>query len=57
MKIKMIVSIAGADFALAPGGETERFSQDEAERMIAAGIAAPVHDDEEPEPSDQEGQS
>ena len=44
MKIKMLVSYAGADFALSPGDETERFSNDEAARMIEAGTALPVDD-------------
>lgn len=42
MKIKMLVGIAGADFALSPTEETERFSEAEAIRMIDAGIAVPV---------------
>lgn len=42
MKIKMLTSIAGADFALSSGDETERFSKDEAARMIEAGVAVPV---------------
>lgn len=42
MKIKMLVSVAGADFALSPGEETDRFSDGEAQRMVAAGSAVPV---------------
>lgn len=42
MKIKMLVSISGADFSLSPDEETDRFAQEEAERMIAAGYAVPV---------------
>lgn len=42
MKIKMVVSVAGADFALSPGEVTERFSGAEALRMIEAGSAVPV---------------
>lgn len=42
MKIKMLVSIAGPDFALSPGEETERFSDAEAARLVEAGYAAPV---------------
>lgn len=42
MKIKMLTSVAGADFALSPGDETERFSDAEAQRMVAAGSAVPV---------------
>lgn len=43
MKIKMLTSIAGADFALAPNDETERFENAEAVRLIAAGFASPVN--------------
>ncbi|WP_396190301.1 hypothetical protein [Flavobacterium sp.] len=46
MKLKMLVSIAGVDFALDPGAETERFSGDEAVRLIEAGIAVPVAEQE-----------
>jgi hypothetical protein len=49
MKIKMLTGIAGSDFSLSPGDETERFSATEAVRMIEAGIAAPVRQDDEPE--------
>lgn len=42
MKIKMLVSVAGADFALDAGSETERFSDAECIRMIEAGYAQPV---------------
>lgn len=42
MKIKMLTSLAGDDFALAPGDETERFETDEARRLIKAGYAVPV---------------
>lgn len=42
MKIKMLVSMAGTDFALDVGQETERFSQNEATRLISAGYAVPV---------------
>lgn len=42
MKIKMLVSMAGTDFALDVGQETDRFSEGEAVRLIAAGYAAPV---------------
>jgi hypothetical protein len=42
MKIKMLTSIAGPDFALSPNEETERFSDDEVKRLIEAGFAAPV---------------
>lgn len=42
MKIKMLTALAGADFALAPGDETDRFSTTEATRFVEAGIAVPV---------------
>ncbi|SKA31041.1 hypothetical protein [Consotaella salsifontis] len=42
MKIKMISSVAGVDFALSPGDETDRFGDAEAIRMIEAGFAIPV---------------
>ncbi|MBS7699175.1 MULTISPECIES: hypothetical protein [unclassified Chelatococcus] len=45
MKIKMLTSIAGIDFALPPGEETERFSDAEAMRLIEAGMAVPVAED------------
>jgi hypothetical protein len=44
MKLRMLTSVAGADFALSPGDETERFSDGEAARMIEAGYAVPVRD-------------
>lgn len=46
MKLKMLVSMSGADFALSPGDETERFSVDEAARMIESGYAIPVAEEE-----------
>ncbi len=39
MKIKMLMSIAGAGFALARGDETERFSESEAINLIERGSA------------------
>ncbi|WVW37925.1 hypothetical protein [Labrenzia phage vB_LagS-V1] len=39
MKITMKTGMAGKDFALDPGETTERFSDAEAKRLIAAGIA------------------
>lgn len=42
MKLKMLVGMAGADFSLSPNDETERFSGDEAKRLIEAGYAVPV---------------
>lgn len=42
MKIKLLVSFAGADFAIDAGTETERFPDAEAVRMIEAGYAEPV---------------
>jgi len=42
MKIKMLTGIAGTDFSLSPGDETEQFSDEEAIRLIAAEYAVPV---------------
>lgn len=42
MKIRMTVSMAGTDFSVEVGEETERFSDAEAQRMIEAGYAVPV---------------
>ena len=42
MKIKMLVSLAGADFALSPQEETDRFGDAEAARLVEAGYAVPV---------------
>lgn len=42
MKIKMLVSLAGADFALSPQEETDRFGDAEAIRLVEAGYAVPV---------------
>ena len=42
MKIKMLTSLAGADFVLSRGEETDRFGDAEAARLIAAGFAEPV---------------
>lgn len=42
MKIKLLVSFAGVDFALDAGTETDRFPEAEAIRMIDAGYAEPV---------------
>lgn len=39
MKLKMLIGLAGRDFSLAPNEETERFSGDEAKRLIEAGYA------------------
>lgn len=44
MKLKMLIGMAGADFSLSPGEETERFSGDEAKRLVEAGYAVPVRD-------------
>lgn len=45
MRLRMLTSIAGEGFALYPGDETERFSGDEATRLVAAGFAVPVSDE------------
>lgn len=42
MKIKLLVSFAGVDFALDAGAVTDRFPDAEAIRMIEAGYAEPV---------------
>ena len=42
MKLKMLTSIAGADFSLSRGEETERFSDAEAARLVEAGYAEVV---------------
>lgn len=42
MKLKMLVSLAGAGFALSPNEETERFVGSEAKDLIEAGYAVPV---------------
>ena len=41
MKIRMTTSLAGVDFALAPGDERD-FENSEAVRLISAGFAVPV---------------
>jgi hypothetical protein len=42
MRLKMLVSLAGADFTVDPGQETDRFAGEEATRLIAAGYAVPA---------------
>jgi hypothetical protein len=42
MKIKMLAGFSGADFSVSPNEETDRFSENEAKRMIEAGYAVPV---------------
>lgn len=42
IRLRMLVSYAGSDFALSPGEETERFSDKEAKRLIAAEHAVKV---------------
>lgn len=44
MKLRMLVSLAGADYALNPGEETTRFTPSEAVRLIASGAAVAVND-------------
>lgn len=44
LKIKMRTSMAGIDFALSSGDETDRFSDAEAARLIEAGYADPVRE-------------
>jgi len=42
MKIRMLTSMAGADFVLSRGDETDRFSADEIKRLIDAGYAEAI---------------
>ena len=42
MKIKMMVSLAGADFALSPGEVTDRFGDEEAMRLVQADYAVVI---------------
>lgn len=49
MKIRMLVSLAGGDFVLSPGDETDRFGDAEAGRLVEAGYAVPVRDAEDAE--------
>lgn len=42
MKLRMLVSLAGSDFALSRGDETERFDDAQAARLIEAAYAVPV---------------
>lgn len=42
MKLKMLVSIAGANFALSPNDETDRITGAEATRLIESGAAVPA---------------
>lgn len=42
MRIRALVHIAGADFALGPGDETERFTDDEAMRLVKKNAAVMV---------------
>lgn len=42
MKLRILVSMAGADFTLSPGDVTERFPNDEAIRLIDAAYAVPA---------------
>ncbi len=48
MKIIMLTSIAGADFSLSPRDGSERFSDDEAARLIDAGFAVPYVEPDDP---------
>lgn len=44
MKIRMLVGLAGNEYSLAPGEETDRFENAEAIRLVEAGYAVPVGD-------------
>ena len=45
MKIRMLTSLAGVDYALSPGEVTERFDDAEAARLVQADYAVVVIDD------------
>ncbi|MCF1449719.1 hypothetical protein FS815_23300 [Agrobacterium vitis] len=45
MKIKMLASIAGADFVLHRGDMTDRYEMPEARRLVEAGLAELVEDE------------
>ncbi|MBN9335275.1 hypothetical protein [Devosia sp.] len=49
MKLKMLTSYAGIDFALSPGDETDRFSDKEAKRLIEFGHAEKAPPPKKPE--------
>lgn len=42
MKVRMLVSMAGVDFALSPGDVTERFGDEEAVRLVQADYAVVI---------------
>lgn len=42
MKLRMRVSMAGADFALSPGETTERFTDEDALRLVQADYAVVI---------------
>ncbi len=42
MKVRMLVSMAGVDFALSPGDVTERFGDEEATRLVQADYAVVI---------------
>jgi len=42
MKLKMLIGLAGAGFAVSPNEETDRFTGNEATDLIEAGYAVPV---------------
>lgn len=44
MTIKMTVGMAGTDFSVSVGDVTDRFTEAEEERLIAAGYAEAVQD-------------
>lgn len=51
MKIKMLLGLAGANFSLAPGDVPldDQFSDKEAQRLVDAGLAEPLKDNESAE--------
>ena len=49
-RLRMLVGYSGSDFSLAPGDETERFTDKEAKRLIAAEHAVKVDPPKAPKP-------
>lgn len=47
MKIRMLTSLAGLDYALSPGEVTERFGDEEAVRLVQADYAVVIAGDSE----------
>ena len=45
MKLRHIVGLAGVDFDYQPGDISDRFSNDEAQRLVDNGFAVPATED------------